>query len=189
MSDFSGSEYLIRRKVFKLFGGAFHVYDGSGAVVAFSELKAFKLKEDVRLYADETKSREVLRISARKILDISATYDVYDSTTDTKVGALKRKGLKSILHDEWEILDTDDLVVGLISEDSTLLAILRRFLTSLIPQEYNATVGDRHVCTFKQHFNPFVLKLDVRFEPDTGVDRRLLMAAGVMLSAIEGRQD
>ncbi|NIA15532.1 MAG: hypothetical protein GWP08_15830 [Nitrospiraceae bacterium] len=51
---------------------------------------------------------ELLCIQARSILDFSAAYDVVDSTTGEKAGALKRKGLKSILRDAWIIMDADD---------------------------------------------------------------------------------
>ena len=46
---------------------------------------------------------ELLSIQARQIIDFSAAYDVYDGSTGSKVGALKRKGMKSILRDECEI--------------------------------------------------------------------------------------
>jgi len=38
--------YLFRRKVFKIFGGAFHVYDSNQRLLFYSKQKAFKLKED-----------------------------------------------------------------------------------------------------------------------------------------------
>jgi uncharacterized protein YxjI len=101
---FGHQTYLVRRKVFKIFGGAFHIYDPTGQVVFYSKLKAFKLKEDIRLYTGEDMQTEVLVIQARQVLDIAATYDVYDSATNEKVGALKRKGLKSVLKDEWTAL-------------------------------------------------------------------------------------
>ena len=88
---FQHNNYLIRRKVFKLFGGAFHVYDPAGQVVLFASMKAFKLKEDIRLYDNEEKHAELLLIQARRVLDFSAEYDVTDSQTGEKVGVLKRK--------------------------------------------------------------------------------------------------
>lgn len=62
---FQHNTYLIRRKVFKLFGGAFHVYDSAGQVVLFANIKAFKLKEDIRLYAEEDMHAELLLIRAQ----------------------------------------------------------------------------------------------------------------------------
>jgi uncharacterized protein YxjI len=191
MSDrFSHQKYLVRRKILKLFGAAFHIYDPDGNVAFYSRMKAFKLKEDIRLYTGEDMQEEVLTIKARKILDFSAAYDVVDPTTNEKVGVLKRKGFKSIFKDEWIFMDANDRDIGLIKEDSTFLAMLRRVLTSLVPQTYNGFIGDTQVCTFKQNFNPFVIKITLDFSRDTQnlLDRRLGIAAAVLLCAVEGKQ-
>jgi uncharacterized protein YxjI len=187
---FKYQQYLIRRKIFKLFGGAFHIYSPNGEVVFYSHMKAFKLKEDIRLYTGEDMKTEILSISARKIIDFSSAYDVVDSATKEKVGALKRKGFKSLLKDEWIFMNAHDQEIGFIKEDSMTLALLRRLLTSLIPQKYHGEINGKQVCTFKQNFNPFVMKIKLDFSQDvTGLlDRRLGIAAAVLLCAIEGRQ-
>lgn len=187
---FQLDQYLIRRKVLKLFGGAFHIYDAEGNVVFYSKMKAFKLKEDIRLFTGEDMREEILTIHARHAFDISTTYDVLDAMTRTKVGALQRKGLRSLLRDEWTIMDAQDREIGVIREDSTLMAILRRFLTNLIPQKFSVEMDGTQVCSIVQNFNPFVLKLTVDFsvDPRRQLDRRLGIAAGILLSAIEGRQ-
>lgn len=190
---FQHNNYLIRRKVFKLFGGAFHVYDPAGQVVLFASMKAFKLKEDIRLYANEDRQAELLLIQARRVLDISAEYDVTDSQTGAKVGVLKRKGLKSLVRDEWIVMDPMDQPIGTIREDSTVMALIRRFIpfASLIPQQYDGEIRGTPVCTFKQNVNPFVMKISLDFSADVNrlLDRRLGLAAAVLLCAIEGKQD
>lgn len=152
--------------------------------------KPFALKEDIRVYTDETKSKEVLTIKARNIIDFSAVFDVVVTDTNERLGALKRKGMKSILKDEWEILDLNDQVIGLIKEDSALMAMLRRFFSGLIPQEFDGYVGDKLVWHFKQNFNPFVSKiiLDMTLDTENIMDDRFGIAAAVLLCAIEGRQ-
>jgi uncharacterized protein YxjI len=188
---FGGSTFIIRRKVFKLLGAAFHVYNENEQVVLFSNQKAFKLKEDIRMYTGEDMQTEVLSIQARQVLDFSAAYDVMDSIKGEKVGALKRKGLKSILRDAWIVMDNDDREIGQIEEDSMAMALVRRFLTNLIPQNFTATINGQEVCEYKQNFNPFVRKVTVNLKPaaEGTFDRRLALAAGVLLSAIEGRQN
>lgn len=153
-------------------------------------MKAFKLREDIRLYTDKDMQTEVLTIEARQILDISAAYDVVDPTTGEKVGMLKRKGLKSVVKDEWIIADANDNEIGLIKEDSMALALIRRFLINLILQRYAGEINGRPVCSFKQNFNPFVMKIMVDFSQDPSrlLDRRLGIAAAILLCAIEGKQ-
>jgi hypothetical protein len=157
----------------------------------YSQLKAFKLKEDIRLYTGEDMATEILTIKARQILDFSAAYDVVDTQSGEKLGALRRRGFKSLIQDEWLMLDPLDREIGLIQEDSTALALVRRFLTNLVPQTFNGAVQGQPVFTFKRHFNPFVLRMDMDFSPDANglLDRRLGIAAGILMSAIEGRQN
>ncbi|MHB9036816.1 MAG: hypothetical protein ACYC64_09120 [Armatimonadota bacterium] len=190
-NPYSHSKYLLKKQFLKLFGGTFRIYDPYGNLAFFAQMKAFKLREDIRLYTSEAQTEEVLTINARNILDISATYDIFDPRTQEKVGALRRKGLKSILKDEWIILDSLDQEIGYIKEDSLLMALLRRFLTNLIPQTYDGDLQGVPVLRFKQHFNPFVLKMDLDFSSDIGnvLDRRIGIAAAVLLCAIEGRQE
>jgi hypothetical protein len=134
---------------------------------------------------------EVLSIKTQQILDVSPTFDVVDTASQEKVGSLRRKGFKSILKDEWEIFDANGILIGLLQEDSALMATLRRFLTNLIPQNYDFLIGGQRVGDFRQHFNPFVYRATMDLSADTGrqLDRRLALAAGILLLAIEGRQD
>lgn len=187
---FSQTQYLARKKILSLVGAKFHIYDNSGQLVLFSQLKAFKLKEDIRLYGDETMKDELITIKARSVIDFSATYDVVDAVTGERLGSLRRKGMKSILKDEWVIMDASETEIGHIKEDSRLLAMLRRFLTSLIPQKFHVEINARTIAVFKQNFNPFVGKLNVDFSLDSAneLDRRLGLAAAVLLLAIEGKQ-
>ncbi len=189
-TEFSQETYLIRRKVFTLFGGQFHVYDAHGQVVLFSRQKAFKLREDIRVYTDETEKEERLWIRARQIIDFSAAYDVLASQTGELLGTLRRKGFSSLLRDSWEFLDVRGQPMGKIMEDSMMLGLLRRFLTDLIPQAFHATVSGQPVASYRQRFNPFVFKLEVQLAPgaSAAIRTEMLLAAGILLTAIEGRQ-
>ncbi len=186
---FQFNQYLLKRQVFAL-AGKFRFFDPSSKLVLYSEQKMFKIREDIRVYSDESKTQEVLMIKARQIIDFSAAYDVVDSATGQKVGALRRKGLASILRDEWEILDVGDNVIGKLFEDSMGMALLRRFLSNLIPQNYDITLGTNRVADLKQNFNPFTYELNLDFSMDIGrlLDRRMGLAAGILLAAVEGRQ-
>jgi hypothetical protein len=180
--------YWIRRKVFKLFGASFHVYDTDGNVVGFSKQAAFRLKEDIRVFADEAAQVPLLTIQARQIVDWSAAYDVVDPSENRKVGAARRKGWTSLFRDSWELLDEQDRPVAQVKEDSGGLAFLRRFLTNLIPQSFVVRGKDeRQIATFSQRFNPFVYKMDVAIT-SSGIDRRLILAGAVLIAAVEGRQ-
>jgi hypothetical protein len=188
---FQFDQYLIRRKILKILGASFHIYAGEEHLILYANLKAFKLKEDIRLYTGEDMKEEVLVIKARNIIDLGATYDVYESETNVKIGALKRKGVKSILKDEWMFLDKNDSQIGTIKEDNMAMALVRRLLINVIPQTYTAEVNGVEVCTYKQSANPFVskVKLDYTKKAEGLLDKRLGIAAGLLLCAIEGKQN
>ena len=189
---FQQPTYLIRRKFFQIFGAAFHLYGPDGELLFYSKQKAFKLKEDIRLYADESATEEVLTIQARSWLDFAAAYDVVDAQTGEKVGGLKRRGFRSMVRDEWIFMDAADNDIGLIQEDSMVMGLVRRFVPfgDWVPQKFVGAIQDEPVCEFRQHFNPIIQMITLDFSVDKGslLDRRLGIAAAILLCAIEGRQ-
>lgn len=190
MSIYMYDRYLLKRQVLAL-TGKFRFYNPAGELVLFSEQKMFRLKEDIRIFTDESKTQEVLQIKARQIVDFSAAYDVIDSTTGMKVGGLQRRGWKSMLQDEWDVLDVNDQPTGTLYEDSVGRAMLRRLLLgALLPQDYDLSIREQRVADLRQRFSFFGYQLDLDFSMDTArlLDRRVGIAAGVLLAAVEGKQ-
>jgi len=187
--------YLIRKKVLKILGEAFHIYtdDSQTELLGYCELKAFKLKEDIRIYTDEEKTTELISIKARSILDISAGYDVVDAQSGTSLGAYKRKGLKSLFKDTYKLLDQEDQEYAELSEDSGLLALIRRFVpfaNILIPQIFHLRGNDGGGSVeYTQKMNPIVQRLTVTGAQSGGFDPRVVLAGGMLLAAIEGKQN
>lgn len=189
-SAFQYNQYVLKKQVLAL-TGIVRIYNPQDQLVLFSQQKIFKLKEDIRVYADETKNRELLNIQARQIIDFSAYYDVIDSQYSTKVGGLRRKGFRSIVQDEWEVFDQQDKPLGILKEDSLKQALLRRFLLGIfVPQNYDLNIGIERVADYKQRLQLFRYVIDIDFQMDTGekLDRRLGIAAAILLATIEGRQ-
>jgi hypothetical protein len=95
-------------------------------------MKAWKLKEDVRLFAIDGQT-EVLRLKARNIIDFSPTFDAFASQQPQPSFAMKRRGMKStFVRDHWDILGADSKAIGYIQETSSGLALVRRWI-ELIP--------------------------------------------------------
>jgi uncharacterized protein YxjI len=187
---FQYDQYVLKKQVIAL-TGTLRIYNPQEQLVMFSQQKIFRLKEDIRVYADEQKSRELLTIKARQIIDFSAYYDVVDSQYLTRLGGIRRKGLRSLVQDEWELFDANENQVGLLREDSLRDALLRRlFLGTLIPQNYDLSIGNDKVADFSQRFQLFRYVLDINFQLDAGkiLDHRLGIAIAILLAIIEGRQ-
>ena len=190
MVRFSERSFIARRNFWNWFGIKCRILSVTGTLLYFVKLKAFKLKEDITVFEDENQTSPLLTIKARQIIDFAAAYDVVDVSSGEKVGAYKRKGLKSIFKDEWTILDANDEPIGSIKEDSALLALLRRFLSGLIAQSYTVEVGGQVIGTFKGTWNPFIVKYSVNFDDgsESLLDPRLAVAGSVLLMTIEGKQ-
>lgn len=183
--------FVARKAMFSFLGSAFRIFGPGGELRFYVKQKAFKLKEEITVFADESRSRPMLRINARRVLDHSATYDVVDARSGERAGAVRREGFKSILRDEWTLLGDGDEPIGKVREDTGLLAFVRRFLSNLVPQSFEITVGEERVGSIAQRFNPFILTYDVDFSADreSRLDPRMGVALTVLLLAIEGRQD
>ena len=181
--------YVAKKAMFSFLGNTFRLYDGSGQLQYFIKQKAFKLKEEINVFADEGQKEARLTIKARSISDFSGGYDIVDSQTGEAVGAGQREGLKSMFKDEWNILDKDGAMIGKVVETGGMFAVIRRFIKLLqwIPQKYEVTMDGQAVGTVHQQFNPFQLAYDVKVDPNAGLDGRLLVGMVVLLLAIEGR--
>ncbi|MEN8172621.1 MAG: hypothetical protein ABFS03_07025 [Chloroflexota bacterium] len=190
LSTFQQSNYTLKRQVLAL-TGKFRLFDSQGGLILFSHQKMFKLKEDIRVFSDESMVHEVLSIRARQMIDFAAAYDVIDTNSGQKVGALRRKGFRALVRDEWEILDPNDQPYGILQEDSPGKALLRRlFLGSLLPQSYHLMINGQKAAEFRQKFKLVGYTLDLDFSMDSAqlIDRRLGIAAAILLGTIEGKQ-
>ena len=193
MMPAEGERYTVRRKFLKLLGGAFHVYGPDGQLVAYCRQKALRLREDMRLYKDESRDEELLVISARQAIDFSASYDV-SMPTGERIGVLKRKGFKSSFYkDAWVICDENEQEIATLEEQGKVTPLLRRLneLVALIfPQRYHmVSDAGEQVAAFRQHFNPFIFRLGVAVHSrDPRFDDLLILSAASVIAAIEGRQ-
>lgn len=191
-SRFAQPEYIVRKRMLVLLGSAIDITTPDGAPVLFCQQKAFRLREDIRIYSDQYKTEELLWIQARQILDFSGAYDVTWAPTGDWLGTVRRRGWRSMLRDLWEVCDPQGNVLATLEEDSLALAMLRRLLSELIPQSYDVRLASGQLAAeVKQFFNPFLYKARLVFH-DHGadaLDRRLVIAAVMLLAVIEGRQD
>ena len=80
------------------------VTDASGQVVLYTKQKAFKLKEAVTVFADVEQTRPLYTINADRVLDFNAKYNIADAA-GRPLGAIARKGRKSIWRAQYEVMD------------------------------------------------------------------------------------
>jgi uncharacterized protein YxjI len=187
---FQQDSFVVRRKFLSL-TPRLYIRDLNGSALAFVRQKFFAMRDDIRIFTDETQSFELLRIKGRNIIDFGAAFEVMDSLNGQKVGVLKRRGWKSLLRSEWYILDVLDQEIGKIREDSAFLAAIRRLVLRILPQSFTFEVGGQVVGTARQNWNIFAPNMTVDFTSDPGkrLDRRLLLAAIILLMTVEKNQE
>ena len=90
MADY---DFMVKSKLFSLsFDKKFNIYDANDKLIGLCNQKAFKLKEDIRVFSDESMKKEIIKIQAKQIVDFSAAYDIFDSDTNTFLGTWQRSG-------------------------------------------------------------------------------------------------
>ena len=80
------------------------VADSQNNLVFYVKQKLFKLKEAITIFGDTERTRPLYYIKADRIIDFSACYDFTDSNGNY-VGAVKRRGLKSLWKARYDIFD------------------------------------------------------------------------------------
>ena len=69
--------------------------DAGGNSIAYARQKMFKLKEELEVFEDKTKSNRICTIKANKVLDFSAAYNFF-TENEQSFGSIQRKGFYSI---------------------------------------------------------------------------------------------
>lgn len=109
----------------------FNITDVNGNYVAYVRQKMFKLKEDVVVFSDESKTQELFRIKADRWLDFNASYSMTDLVNGKNFGRLARKGMRSLWKSQYNIVDENEQVKYQINEDNAWVKILDGFIGEL----------------------------------------------------------
>ena len=96
--------------------------NAEGRTVAYVRSKLFKLKEDIQVFADESRTQVNYTIKANKWLDFSAAY-LFADGAGNDVGQVARKGWASIWKAHYEIFDTNKTHEFTIQEDNAWVKV------------------------------------------------------------------
>ena len=96
----------------------FNITDRNGNYVCYVRQKMFKLKEDVVVFSDETRSKELFRIKADRWLDFNASYSMTELASGKNFGRLARKGMRSFWKSTYDVVDENGQNKYQISEDN-----------------------------------------------------------------------
>jgi uncharacterized protein YxjI len=113
------------------FSSDFNITDKNGNYVAYVRQKIFKLKDDVIVFNDESKSQELFRIKANQWIDFNASYSITDLVQEKNFGRLARKRMRSLWKSQYNILDENDQPKYQINEDNAWTKVLDGFVSEI----------------------------------------------------------
>ena len=165
-----------------------------GLPVAFVRQKRMALKEDIRFFAHEDETEELFRIKARAMMELGGRYDV-TTPTGEKIGVLEKVFGKSLFRSTWRILDANEQEAGTAQERSMLWAIVRRVIDAVPYGEFVPIVFHFRIDHGEQHLGELTraigvrdrYTLDLSGDTETTIDRRLAIALGIALDALQSR--
>ncbi|GAA2903925.1 hypothetical protein Acy02nite_52410 [Actinoplanes cyaneus] len=181
---------LIVRQRIRLMVNQYEVHgvtpDGQEAgVLAFAQQKRLAFKEQVTLYADDTKQVPVLGFKARQVIDLGATYDVFDAAGNP-LGLFRKKFGASLLRSTWVVEQPGwPEIVG--QERNLFVALCRRFIDYLswLPYHFDFEVDGRVAFSVERKWGLRDTYNVTINEPN--LDRRLVVAMAVGLDALQSR--
>jgi len=176
-------------------GTRIRVKDATGRQVAYARKQKFKLKEDVKVYRDEAQSRLRFRMKADRMLDFSARYAI-SGPDGHPIGAVGRRGMKSLWSSAYVLDDTYDAAAGSIREENPWTKVLDGVMESIplgdafgglfFNPAYLAELRGRDVLRISKQ--PSVLESSFRIEKLTDFsdeDEDLLLAGTIMMVLLE----
>jgi uncharacterized protein YxjI len=165
----------------------------------FVEQKRFKFKEDIRFYADETKTAELWRILARQRFDPRATYDIA-AADGSPIGKIEKVFGSSLLRSTYRLSDAAGNEVCIVRERSLPVALFRRAVgfvpyvgdfADFLPIAYDFEFlrGETRIGINRRRRWKWRDVYDIDFSEDTEhvLDRRLGLAAAVGMDALQAR--
>lgn len=180
---------------FKLLALASQIYvsEPNGNVVFYVKQKAFKLKEDITVFGDESQTRPLFSLKADRVIDFSANYHFTDATGQS-IGGIKRQGMKSLWKAHYDISDPEGQVLMTITEENPWIKVLDAILSEfgiigllagyfLHPSYVITTVGGQPVMRLqkKRSFAERRFEVDKLAEMQTHDEARAVLGSLMMI--------
>ena len=181
--------FVIKRR--KLSTDKMRIFADNGDFLMYAEQKITwkpPFTATVRIWADEDKQQELLVATDAGGREYENFLEVKDSVSGDVLGGLGTGG--GFFTDGWNILDSDGGTIAEITS-GTGRSLLRFATGGAIAQKLDVMAGTMKVATMNQKHA--VVGKHLRIEAVAGssavVDKRLLVAAGVLAAAYLSKED
>jgi uncharacterized protein YxjI len=192
-SDWHAADRFVIDQLIRPMANLYRI-SAAGEPVAFVRQKKLAIKEDIRFYADESQTDELFRIKARALMEFGGRYDV-TTPAGEKVGVLGKVFGKSLLRSTWSIMDAGEHELAIAKERSVPIAVLRRVIDVVpygdfvpIPFHFTIDANGTHLGDFNRRLGVRdTYDLDLSGDAGRTIDRRLAIALGIALDALQSR--
>ncbi len=177
------------------FAPQIYVQDANGNNICYVRQKLLKLRENISIFKDESKSEIISEIHADRIIDFSATYRFLDAT-GVEYGSVKRKGMRSLWKTHYEVFEQGlsytiregnpwtKVIDALLGE----VPILGMFTGYFFNPHYDVTDNNGMLCyTLKKEPSFFGRKFTLTKQQETGDDLLTVMSL-IMMTLLERRR-
>ncbi len=191
------SSFVLKQRI-TAFINRYEYYGREGeteALLAFVEQKRFNLREEITAWATPEKGAVVFTLKAEKVLDIHGKFLV-TAPDGALIGYLRKVLGKSLLRSTWEVCDPADKVLLTVRETNAAVAVIRRVggllpiigdILQYLPYNFEFIREGARVGYYNRQWG-WRDNYDIALEPVAAdVDRRLVMALGIALDALQGR--
>lgn len=184
---FVHNTYEVTRRLGRI-GTTFDFTDGERNFLMRTRREPFHFTNKFHLYEDKDRERELLSFNTRGT--IPQTYDIHDPAKKTKIGSIRHNLSDSFPRTSWEILSPNGDVIGTLKRNKMKKSWDRYGAKAVMYPSFDITdMKGNVVSTIEQKFSLIGqrYKTDIK-ETDTNIDRRLLVAANVVVAEREFRK-
>ncbi|WP_047415398.1 hypothetical protein [Cellulophaga sp. Hel_I_12] len=180
------------------FSNDFTATDATGKTIAFVKQKLFKLKEDVSVFQDESKSKLLFKINADKWIDFSTAYE-FTNSDGIVLGKIARKGWASIWKAKYELIDQHQKLQYHIREENAWVKVMDgvlgqipvlNFFTGYVfnPSYLITNLDHKKVARLKKEASFFGRKFEVTKLNDMDQDDEQRIILGFMMMILLERR-
>ena len=128
-----GAQFPLRMS-FKFFALAptITIYDATGRVILYVRQQLFRLREQVEIFADPSRTQKIAHISADRIIDWSARYS-FTEANGNPIGATGRRGMKSLWSAHYDVFNPGDTAADFAIREANPMAKVMDGLVGSIP--------------------------------------------------------
>jgi hypothetical protein len=165
----------------------FHVLGPDRTPCLFVKHTPPKRKSEFVVYTGESESQPLLTLWTRKGAGTRAHIEVFDMVMKELLVIMRKRRLRSMLWNSWEVLDQGYAPLGRVSEVG--LPVIRRFAPKG-PLIHTIEMDGMKAATVSKDTSGVVPEFDLDLSSGVGhIDTRVALACAILVVAIETQRD